>query len=70
MVTISLSTTLMATGYQATVTFPDGVSVSSVEIYSSQSEAVTAAAAKLLEMPGRISALDLPSNKLDKQGRA
>jgi hypothetical protein len=45
-------------GYQATVTFPDGVSFSSAETYPSIAQAMTAAALKLLDMPERLEALD------------
>ena len=45
-------------GYQATVTLPDGVSVSSAEAYPSVAEAITAAALKLLGMPERLESLD------------
>ena len=47
MPTITLSATPKGNGYQATVTFPDGVSISSAETYSSIAEAMTAAATKL-----------------------
>lgn len=52
MLTIQLSATPKGNGYQATVTFPDGVSVSSEETYPTIAEALTAAAIKLLDMPG------------------
>ena len=58
MPTITLSATPKGNGYQATVTFPDGVSISSAETYSSIAEAMTAAATKLLDMPERLEALD------------
>jgi len=45
-------------GFQATVTFPDGVSMSSAETYPSIAEAMAAAARKVLEMPDRLAALD------------
>ena len=58
MPTITLSVTPKGNGYQATVTFPDGVSISSAETYPTIAEAMTAAGLKLLEMPERLEALD------------
>lgn len=55
---IQLSATPRGNGYQATVTFPDGVSVSSEETYPTIAEAITAAAIKLLNMPERLATLD------------
>jgi hypothetical protein len=57
---IQLSATPKGNGYQATVTFPDGVSISSAETYPTIAEAMTAAALKLLGMPQRMEALDRP----------
>jgi hypothetical protein len=45
-------------GYQAMVSFPDGVSISSAETYPTIAEAMTAAALKLLEMTDRLEGLD------------
>ena len=45
-------------GYQATVSFPNGVSISSAETYPTIAEAMTAAAPKLLDMTDRLEALD------------
>ena len=64
MVTITLSATPKGNGYQATVTLPDGVSMSSAETYPSIAEAMTAAAMKLLDMPERIEALNSPQSIL------
>ena len=58
MPTIQLSATPKGNGYQATVTFPDGVSISSQETYPTIVEALTAAARKLLDMPERLATLD------------
>ncbi len=58
MPTITLSATPKGNGYQATVTFSDGVSMSSAETYPTIAEAMTAAALKLLAMPERLEALD------------
>ena len=58
MPTITLSATPKGNGYQATVTFSDGVAMSSAETYPTIAEAMTAAALKLLDMPERLEALD------------
>ena len=58
MPTITLSATPKGNGYQATVTFSDGVSMSSAETYPTIAEAMTAAALKLLDMRERLEALD------------
>ena len=58
MTTITLSATPKGNGYQATVTFSDGVSISSAETYATIAEAMTAAALKLLDMPERLERLD------------
>lgn len=60
MPTITLSATPKGNGYQATVTFSGGVSMSSAETYPTIAEAMTAAAMKLLDMPERLEALDHP----------
>jgi hypothetical protein len=66
MPTIQLSVTQKDNGFQATVTFPDGVSMSSAETYPSVAEAMTAAARKVLEVPERLAALDRPiGNPMD-----
>lgn len=62
--TITLSATPKGNGYQATVTLPDGVSMSSAETYSSIAEAMTAAAMKLIDMPEHLKALDTPQSIL------
>lgn len=58
MTEIKLSAAPKGNGYQATVTFPDGVSMSSAETYPTIAEAMTAAALKLLNMTDRLKALD------------
>jgi hypothetical protein len=58
MATIQLSATPKGNGYQATVTFPDGVSISSAETYPTIGEAIAAAALKLVDMPDRLARLD------------
>ncbi len=57
---VTLSATPRGNGYQATVSFAYGVSLSSAETYLSISEAVAAAAMKLLSMTDRLDALDEP----------
>lgn len=54
---ITLSATPRGNGFQATIAFSDGVSMSSAETYPSIPEAITAAALKLLDMPQRIDAM-------------
>jgi len=58
MTTITLSAAPKGNGYQAIVTLPDGVSISSAETYPSIAEAMTAAAMRLLAMPERLETLD------------
>ncbi len=58
MLTIQLSATPKGNGYQATLTFPDGVSISSEEAYPTIAEVITAAAINLLDMPERLATLD------------
>ena len=55
---VQLSATPKGNGYQATVSFPGGVSVSSEETYPTIAEAIGAAARKLLDMPHRLAELD------------
>ena len=54
---VKLSATPKGNGYQATVSFPSGVSVSSAKSYPTIPEAIMAAALKLLDMPERAEAL-------------
>ncbi len=58
MASVQLSATPRGNGYQATVTFPDGVSISSEKAYPTIAEAIAAAATKLLAMPERLATLD------------
>jgi hypothetical protein len=58
MTDIKLSATPKGNGYQATVSFPDGLTMSSAETYPTIAEAITAAATKLLGMSERLEALD------------
>lgn len=58
MTTVTLTATQMGNGFQATAAFSTGISMSSAETYPTRSEAITAAAFKLLDMPERIERLD------------
>jgi hypothetical protein len=58
MPTILLSATPKGNGYQPAATFPDGLSISSAEIYPTIAEATTAVTIKLFDMPQRLEALD------------
>ena len=58
MTEIRLSATPKGNGYQATVSLPDGVSISSAETYPTIAEAIAAAARKLIDMTDRLQALD------------
>ena len=58
MAEVTLSATLKGNGFQVTVAFADGGSISSRETYPTRSEAIAAAALKLLDMPDRLEALD------------
>lgn len=58
MSSVTLSATPKGNGFQATVTFSNGVGFSSSECYPTQAEAIAAAALKLLDMPGRLDQFD------------
>jgi hypothetical protein len=58
MATVTLSASPKGNGYQATIAFSDGVSISSAEAFPTVSDAVAAAATKLLE---RLADLDSQS---------
>lgn len=51
MASVTLSATPKGNGYQATVTYSDGVAISSAEAFPTQAEAISAAALRLLDMP-------------------
>lgn len=57
MAEVRLSATPKGNGFQATVIFPGGISMSSAETYPTIAEAITAAALKLLDTPERIAAI-------------
>lgn len=58
MTEVRLSAAPRGNGFQSTVSFPNGVSMSSAETYPTVSEALAAAALKLLDMPDRLARLD------------
>ena len=58
MSSVTLSATPKGNGFQATVTFSNGVGISSLESYPTKAEAITAAAMKLLDMPKRLEEFD------------
>ena len=58
MSSVTLSATPKGNGFQATITYADGVGISSAESYPTKAEAISAAAMKLLDMPERLEAFD------------
>lgn len=62
MSSVTLSATPKGNGFQATVTFASGVSISSAEAFPTKSEAISAAALKLLGMPERLEGMDAPDD--------
>lgn len=59
---VTLSATPKGNGFQATVTYPNGVSMSSSEAFPTQAEAIEAAALKVLDKPERLTDLDRSDN--------
>ena len=53
-----MSATPKGNGFQATVAFTTGASISSAETYPTIAEAIAAAALKLFEMPERLDEMD------------
>ena len=51
---VQLTTTPMGNGFQATITYSHGVSMSSAEAFPTETEAILAAAEMLLRMPDRL----------------
>jgi hypothetical protein len=51
---VRLSATPRGNGFQATIAYPEGVSMSSAETYPTEGEAILAAATKLLDAPERL----------------
>ena len=58
MTSVTLSATPKGNGFQATITLAGGVSISSAEAFPTRSEAIAAAALKLLDMPNRLEEID------------
>jgi hypothetical protein len=58
MAQITLSTTPKGNGYQGTITYSYGVSISSAETFRTIAEAISAAAIKMLEMPERLEEIE------------
>ncbi len=58
---VQLSATPKGNGFQATITYPDGTSMSSAEAFPTQSEAIMMAATKLLTMQHRLRPDEAPS---------
>lgn len=58
MSSVTFSAAPKCNGFQATVTFANGVAISSAKAFPTKSEAIAAAALKLLEMPERLAAID------------
>lgn len=60
MTEVTLSATPKGNGFQATVTYSNGVSISSAEAFPTRAEAISAAAMKVLDMPERLEQFDTP----------
>jgi hypothetical protein len=60
MTEVTLSATPKGNGFQATVTYSNGVSISSAEAFPTRAEAISAAATKVLDMPERLEQFDTP----------
>ena len=58
MADVTLSATPKGNGFQATVTYSSGVSISSAEAFPTKAEAISAAAMKVLELPDRLEEID------------
>ena len=58
MASVTLSATPKGNSYQATVTYSDGIAISSAEAFPTQAEAISAAALRLLDMPERLERFD------------
>lgn len=59
MADVTLSATPKGNGFQATVTYSSGVSISSAEAFPTKAEAISAAAMKVLDMPDRLEEFDV-----------
>jgi hypothetical protein len=58
MADVTLSATPKGNGFQATVTYSSGVSISSAEAFPTKADALSAAAMKVLDMPDRLEEFD------------
>jgi hypothetical protein len=58
MAQITLSAIPKGNGYQGTITYSYGLSISTAETFPTIAEAISAAAIKMLEMPERLEAID------------
>ena len=54
MTSVTLSASPKGNGFQATIAYSNGIAISSAEAFPTESEAISAAALKLLEMPERL----------------
>ena len=63
MADVTLSATPKGNGFQATVTYSSGVSISSAEAFPTKAEAISAAAMKVLDMPDRLEEFDASDAK-------
>jgi hypothetical protein len=70
MASVTLSATPKGNGYQATVTYSDGVAMSSAKAFPTQAEAISAAALRLLDMPERLERFDAPEDASTDAGMA
>lgn len=62
MSSVTLSATPKGNGFQAMITYSDGIAVSSAEAFPSEPEAISAAALKVLEMPDRLERSSQPNS--------
>jgi len=60
MSSVTLSTMPKGNGFQVMITYSNGVSISSAETFPSESEAISAGALKMLDMPERLEYFDKP----------
>jgi hypothetical protein len=58
MAKIALTAAPTGNGYQGTITYSYGVSISPAQTYPTIAEAISAAAIKMLEMPERLEEID------------
>lgn len=61
MSSVTLSASPMGNGFQATITYSNGVGISLAQSFPTKAEAIAAAALKLLEMPDRLERFDAPA---------